>query len=62
MQMYTVIFERAGETVARFHTHAPTEADAQTQALAFFRDCPKEDPFAGNYDGLIVRVEKTGYA
>jgi len=29
MQMYSVIFERDGEPLARFHTHASNEADAQ---------------------------------
>jgi hypothetical protein len=60
--MWTVVFERGGEAVARFHTHASSEADAQAQALAFFHNCPKEDPFAGNYDGIVMRVEKTGHA
>jgi hypothetical protein len=47
--------------MARYHTHAPTEADASAQALAFFREHPKEDPFAGNYDGIVLRVEKTAH-
>jgi hypothetical protein len=58
MQMYTVIFERDGEALASFHTHAVTAAAAHARALAFFREHPEHDPFAGNHDGIIVRVEK----
>jgi hypothetical protein len=60
MQFYTVIFEKDGEMVARFHTQAADEADAQAQCLAFFRAYPEEDPGVENPD-LMIRVEsRTG--
>ena len=57
MLMYTVQFTRDGEAVARFHTHAADEAGAQAHAMAFFREHPEHDPFAGDYDGMSIHVE-----
>jgi len=57
LQMYTVIFEKGAEAVVCFHTPARTEADARERAMAFFRDNPDHDPFGGEYEGLVVRVQ-----
>jgi hypothetical protein len=50
------VYRHDGEPLARFHTHATDEAEAQAQCNAFFRDHPEYDPRAENPD-LMIRVE-----
>ena len=45
-----------------FNLLAPAEKGAREGALAWFREHPEHDPFAGNYEGLVARVEKVRYA
>jgi hypothetical protein len=60
-QMYTVIFEQDGKTIATFATHAADEADARSQCDAFFeifyREHPEDTP--PRDDSVSIRVELT---
>ena len=62
MNFYTVFFERDGKVVSMFNLLALAEKGAREGALAWFREHPEDDPFAGNYEGLVARVEKVRYA
>lgn len=62
MNFYTVFFERDGEVLSTFSLLAPAEEGAREGALAWFREHPEHDPFAGNYEGLVMRIEKARYA
>ena len=54
MKMYEVVWERDGKRVGTFCTHAANEADALSEAEAFFAE-HREHDFPGGRDGTTAR-------